>query len=86
VLSRPGWNWSTSAAVVKELGHLYGHKICVCAGIYEEYRNSNVQAGNILCCFMSVCRTLREERKLSVFENRVLRGLLGHKDERARGD
>ena len=58
-----------SAAVVRKLGQLYG----VCAVVHQECRNWKVQTGNFSCCCLLVCRTFTEERKLKIFENRVLR-------------
>jgi hypothetical protein len=57
---------------------LWTHTIGVYSGIYQECRNSDVQISNFSCCCMWVWRTFREERRLRVFENRVLREVLGY--------
>jgi hypothetical protein len=44
---------------------------------------------NVACCFVQFgtpCFTLREERRLRVFENRVLRKIFGPKRDEVTGD
>jgi len=55
----------------------------------QKYKDQDIQNYNFACCLYG-CETwlltLREERRLSVFENRVLRIIFGPKrDEVARG-
>jgi len=55
----------------------------------QKFKNEDVQNCNFACSFYeceSWSLTLREERRLRVFENRVLRRIFGHKRVEATGE
>jgi hypothetical protein len=55
----------------------------------QKYNDKNKQNYNFACCFYG-CEnrslTLREEHRLMVFENRMLRGIFGPKKDEVRGE